>query len=165
MHKPTEIVPFFVITYTDPSQRDGKGHIIGEFYLMYVNTSKLVSAKIKKRKTLRETLGWWNWKDVKDKQVRIWDSKGRVPKTMAKSGEKLPSFSLELSISTLTAFPKVLCTGHKGYRWLSTVWKQPKAAPPISALCARMICAVLICTPCATLFVLQYQCNHLFGFL
>lgn len=60
MHKPTEIVPFFVITYTDPSQRDGKGHIIGEFYLMYVNTSKLVSAKIKKRKTLRETLGWWN---------------------------------------------------------------------------------------------------------
>lgn len=124
---------------------------------MQIQAEQSASAKIEiASKSSRETLGSWNWKEVKNKQARIWDSKGKVPKTVAKSGEELPSLPLELS-STLTAIPRALCTaGYKGYSWLSTVWKQPKAGSPsnLSSVCKDELCSAdlhsLCCIICFT---------------
>lgn len=75
---------------------------------MWIQAEQSANAETEKAsKSLRETLGWWNWKEVKNKQAMIWDSKGRVPETVAKPGEELP-LPLELSFSTLTAIPRAL---------------------------------------------------------
>lgn len=62
MHKPTEIMPFLLISYTDPSQRDGKGHVTGELFdLRKYKQNNQPSAKIEKAsKSVRETLGSQN---------------------------------------------------------------------------------------------------------
>lgn len=142
MHKSTEIMPFLLISYTDPSQRDGKGHIIGEFYLIYVNTSRSASAKIEKAsKSLRETLGWWNWKEGKNKQARIWDSKGRVPELWPSLGKNFPPYHWSCpspchSQSILYSKGTKVTDG-----WAQSGSSQRQAAPPISAVCKDDLCS------------------------